>query len=220
MNAVNLWAQPDHAQAYLELRRSIPQRQVGMEALMEWVPPATRRVLDLGTGDGVVLAEVLERCPGATGVGLDFSPLMLDAARSRFEGQPVEIVAHDLAEPLPALGTFDLAVSAFAIHHLDHERKQALYGEVFSVLTPGGTFLNLEHVASPTEALHVGFLAALSIDPADDDPSNQLLDVETQLRWLRELGFGEVDCHWKWRELALLAGSRAGDVALTSTRTT
>ncbi len=59
-------------------------------------------------------------------------------------------------------------------------------------------------------SLHVGLLAALGIHPADDDPSNQLLDVETQLRWLRELGYAEVDCHWKWRELALLAGGRPG----------
>lgn len=211
MTASNLWPDARHAQAYLDKRASIPQHEAGMQALLEWVPTTARRVLDLGTGDGLVLAEVLDRCPSASGVAVDFSERMLDAARARFAGDGrVEVVTHDLAEPLPDLGDFDLVASAFAIHHLDHERKRALYGEVADRLTPGGVFLNLEHVASPTDALHAGFLAVLGIDPVDDDPSNQLLGVETQLRWLRELGFGDVDCHWKWRELALLAGVRVG----------
>jgi len=87
-------------------------------------------------------------------------------------------------------------------------RKRALYREVRDRLRPGGTFLNLEHVASPTPELHSEFLAALGIDPADDDPSNLLAPVGEQLRWLRDVGFEHVDCHWKWRELALLAGVR------------
>ncbi len=48
---------------------------------MEWVPVTARRVLDLGTGDGAVLARVLERCPEASGVAVDFSASMLEAAR-------------------------------------------------------------------------------------------------------------------------------------------
>jgi hypothetical protein len=66
---------------------------------------------------------------------------------------------------------------------------------------------NLEHVASPTAALHARFLSSLNMTPEQEDRSNQLLDVETQLRWLRQIEFVEADCHWKRRELALLAGS-------------
>ena len=118
----------------------------------------------------------------------------------------MEVVEHNLNVGLPDLGTFDVVVSAFAIHHCSHERKRELYAEVFNVLEPGGVFANLEHVASPTEQLHEEFLRLIGTPPGEDDPSNKLLDVETQLRWLREIGFVEVECFWKWRELALLSG--------------
>ena len=203
----NLWSSTEHAVAYLGRARDIPRRVEGETALIECLPPVLRRVLDLGTGDGHLLALVLAARPDAEGVGLDFSPAMLDRSRARFAGNPrVAIVEHNLDDPLPRLGGFDAVVSCFAIHHVSHARKQTLYAEVFDMLEPGGVFCNLEHVASPTVRLHDEFLTALGVSPADEDPSNKLLDVYTQLEWLRALGFEDVDCHWKWRELALLAG--------------
>jgi SAM-dependent methyltransferase len=118
------------------------------------------------------------------------------------------VTAHNLEDPLLALGNFDAVISSFAIHHLTHERKRALYSEVYEALAPGGIFCNLEHVASPTRELHEEFLRRIEVTPETEDPSNKLLDVETQLEWLREIGLIDVDCHWKWRELALLAGRR------------
>jgi len=205
---VNLWTDSAHARDYLERRKDIPHRDEGYDALLEYLPPTVARVLDLGTGDGYLMGIIRQVHPHVTGVAADFSPEMLERVRGRFAGvDEVEVVEHDLDDPLPAaLGSFEAVVSAFAIHHVVDERKQALYREVFEHLSPGGVLLNLEHVDSPTPELHAAFLDAIGYGTVGDDPSNKLVDVETQLGWLRAIGFQHVDCHWKWRELALLAG--------------
>lgn len=210
-DAVNLWSSDDHATQYLVRADGIPHRAAGEAVLVECIPQDPARALDLGSGDGRLLSIVLQARRPVEAVALDFSPAMLERLRARFaERDNVSVMAHDMDVPLPtALGTFDAIVSSFAIHHLAHERKRALYAEVFERLRPGGVFCNLEHVASPTEALHHLFLARLDVRPGDEDPSNKLLDVHQQLVWLREIGFTDVDCHWKWRELALLSGKRA-----------
>jgi tRNA (cmo5U34)-methyltransferase len=210
---INLWDSPDHARDYLGRADSILHRSEGESTLLEFLPPTPRRVLDLGTGDGRLLALVkaalTEHNSNVEAVAVDFSPAMLEAARQRFaEDSSVTLIAHNLDNPLPALGRFDAVVSCFAIHHLLHERKRALYVEIHALLHPGGVFCNLEHVASPTPRLHEEFLHCLGITRETEDPSNKLLDLETQLRWLREIGFVDVDCHWKWRELALLVGRK------------
>jgi len=118
----------------------------------------------------------------------------------------IELVEHDLGLPLPELGRFDAVVSSFAIHHLEHERKQVLYAEAFELLEPGGVFANFEHVASATQRLHLAFFEAIGEPIENEDPSDRTLDVETQLGWLRGIGFDDVDCYWKWLEMALLVG--------------
>ncbi len=123
---------------------------------------------------------------------------------------------------------FDAIVSGFAIHHSPDDRKRIIYGQLFDLLAPGGVFINLEHVAAATalgDAMwieifseHVAAYQAArghSIRPADvmqqvnashEQDANILAPAETQLAWLREIGFVDVDCYWKWFELAVLAG--------------
>ena len=206
---VNLWTSSEHVSDYLERADQISHRTEGEAALLEFVPPAMRRILDLGTGDGRLLALVRRQYPNTEAVAVDFSPAMLEAVRKRFAGDPqINVVDHNMDSPLPVLGKFDAVISSFAIHHLVHQRKRALYAEIYSLLNTGGVFCNLEHVASPTERLHEEFLQRIGFTVETEDPSNKLLDVETQLGWLRQIGFAHVDCQWKWRELALLTGIR------------
>jgi tRNA (cmo5U34)-methyltransferase len=207
---VNLWTSAGHASDYLGRADSIPHRSEGESTLLEFIPAKTQRVLDLGTGDGRLLALVKAASTAKLeAVAVDFSPAMLSAAGERFTGDSsITIVNHNLDHPLPALGKFDAVVSSFAIHHLVHERKRELYTEIYGLLNAGGVFCNLEHVASATPRLHEEFLHHIGYTLETEDPSNKLLDLEIQLQWLREIGFVDVDCHWKWRELALLVGRK------------
>jgi|SRR5215469_9766510 len=213
---INLWTSPEHALEYLRRADSIPHRVEGEATLLECLPENPQRVLDLGSGGGRLLGLVKAARPAASFVAVDFSPTMLVALRNEFASDPrVSVVAHDLNDAFPNLGRFDLVVSSFAIHHLPHDRKRSLYSEIFDLLLPLGVFCNLEHVASPTLELHHEFLEKLDITAAEEDPSNKLLDLEIQLEWLHEIGFKNVDCLWKWRELALLVGTKAASAEVS-----
>ncbi len=109
--SINLWTSADHACDYLERADSISHRGEGESALLEFIPATTRRILDLGTGDGRLLALVRTELvreeavrhgrPHAEAVAVDFSPAMLDAVRKRFAGESsVRVVAHDMDERL------------------------------------------------------------------------------------------------------------------------
>jgi tRNA (cmo5U34)-methyltransferase len=199
------WKTIEHALNYLRKADRIPHRTEGESVLLDEISSQSRRILDIGAGDGRLLNLLLLRCPNAYGIALDFSSAMLSKLREQYRNNNrVEIIEHDINNPLPSiLGKFDVIASSFSIHHLSNKRKFELYIEIFSILESGGIFCNLEHVASPTQKLHKKFFEYIGMK---EDKSNILLDVETQLKWLREIGFDDVDCYWKWRELALLIG--------------
>jgi SAM-dependent methyltransferase len=195
------WSTPEHVESYLG--REIPHRDLAESLLLDALPERVNRFLDLGTGDGRLLALVGQRHPAAYGIGIDASALMLDRAQHRFAEDPqIELHEHDLNEPFAnQRGAFDAIVSALAIHHLPDQRKRSLFGEIRDLLTPEGVFVNLELVPSPTAELHERFRQA--IGRPRDDPSDQLAGLEDQLEWLREAGFAQADCRFKWMELTL-----------------
>jgi ubiquinone/menaquinone biosynthesis C-methylase UbiE len=234
-----IWKQADVAAAFLNERSLlIPDRKRQLEVMLRVLrsaPREPRRILDLGAGDAVLLATVLDAFPEATGIAIDFSPLMLEQARTRLStfGRRAATVEADLQTPAwkdKVHGPVDAVVSGFAIHHLSHERKRVIYREIFELLQEGGAFLNAEHVASPTPKIEDMFNDAMSQHLFErrrergedvsleqvhreylerpDRAANILAPVEEQCQWLRDIGFREVDCFWKYFELAIFGGIR------------
>jgi len=200
------WKDHEKVHEYVGRVGRLAARAAGEEELVEHLPDQVERVLDLGCGDGRLAALVLDARPDATeAVCLDSSTPMLDLARERF-GQDgrASLLEHDLLEPLPAVGSFDVVVSGFAIHHLPHERKRSLFTEVAGVLRPKGIFANLEVVQCATEELQAEFYRRIG-RPAGD-PQDVLAEVGPQLDWMRAAGLTQVDCAWRWRGFALLVG--------------
>jgi tRNA (cmo5U34)-methyltransferase len=123
---------------------------------------------------------------------------------------------QDMAAGLPA-GRLDAVVSALAIHHLEDADKRKLYGDVFDALRPGGVFVNAEQCAGPTPELTRVYVetwiaecveAGATHEEIDNALDRRLHDrctpVETQLGWLRAIGFTQVDCLYKRGERAVL----------------
>jgi tRNA (cmo5U34)-methyltransferase len=237
-----IWKQPEVAQAFVaERARLLPHRTEQLAIMVRVLrgdgARSPRSVLDLGCGSGVLLGAVLAAFPEAGGIGVDYSPAMLEAAREAlapFE-ERVALVTADLADPgwVDAVsGYFDAVVSGYCIHHLPDERKQEVYDEIHQRLAPGGMFVHTEHVASATPAVEMLFNDAMTehlyhgrreageavtLDEVreqylarPDRDANLLAPLDTQLGWLRELGFAEVDCYWKWFELAIFGGRKSG----------
>jgi tRNA (cmo5U34)-methyltransferase len=203
----NDWMSETHVKEYLDKYIDLPHRNIGEIVLFDHVPDTAKRILDLGTGDGRLLKFLKIRRSHneiEEAVAIDSSPSMLKRVKENFaHDDTVKIIEHDLQNPLPEIGQFDAVLSSFAIHHLEHERKKSLYAEIFSILKPRGIFCNLEHVASPTQNLHERFFEAIGTIVQSQDKADRLLDVHTQLEWLKEIGFTDVDCYWKWLEMAL-----------------
>lgn len=235
----DVWKSAELTKQFLTgVRGAIPlaneQINVMLRVIAKARPDGVESFLDLGCGDGILGAAVLDVYPQAKGVFLDFSEPMLDAARARFGANDrLTFVTQDYGERewverVKDSAPYDAIVSGFSIHHQPDERKREVYAEVYDLLKPGGVFLNLEHVSSPSAWVESLF-SELMIDStygyhvkngstrtrqeiADefyyrpDKAANILAPMETQLEWLREIGYTHVDCYLKIFELALFGG--------------
>ncbi len=188
-----------HPDRYLELVRAEVADYDLLQDLIarEAVDAAPRTILDLGTGTGETLARIVPGAPGARLVGIDESAGMLAHARRLLPQATLHV--QDLADELPA-GSFDVVVSALAVHHLPDEGKSDLFARVAARLSPGGRFV-LGDVVVPDDPAE----AVIPLDEGYDRPS----PVATILDLLEAAGFATVRLAWSRQDLALVIAATA-----------
>ncbi|MFD5918754.1 class I SAM-dependent methyltransferase [Kitasatospora sp. NPDC058201] len=102
---------------------------------------AVDRVLDVGSGPGVIAGLLADAFPSAQVVAVDQSAALLDRARARSDGR-ITTQQADLPDDFTALDAADLIWSANAIHHLGDQ--QAALTALAGALRPGGLLAVVE----------------------------------------------------------------------------
>lgn len=237
-----VWKLPAIVNRFLSYRAAIPMAQEQIGVMMSILKTRARPVenfMDLGCGDGILGGALLGEYPSARGVLVDFSEPMLEQARAQFKEYADQLRFENLDYGDPAwmdriqdFGPFDAIVSGYSIHHQPDARKRQVYEEIYSLLTPGGWFINIEHVASAAQ-LNIDLFedhyitVRYAIEQREGGPrtfdqlaeeyknrpdkaANLLAPTELQCDWLRESGYEEVDCYFRIYELAVFGGRKPG----------
>lgn len=193
----------------------------------------TKRVLDLGCGDGIITGDLILSDKNIEAVLVDASTDMLSAAKERLkEHKKVTFIESSLEGLLTnkkVTGEFDFVLSSLAIHHLEMEDKAALFDYIYGLLGPGGAFINIDVVLGPTDTLDDWYLDMWSewlgmrgvgaignedttfVKPrrCKDIPGNKPDTLADQIDALKKSGFVEVDCFYKFGTFTAFGGRKA-----------
>lgn len=236
-----VWKSPSLVKNYLSgIRIAFPCAFEQIDVMLKLIELNTDnidRVLDIGCGEGILGAAVIEKYPNSNGVFIDFSDDMLGAAKiklkdfsDRTKFMNVDYGNKNWMESVKNYQPYDVIVSGFSIHHQPDQRKVEIYEDIYTLLNNGGIFINIEHVLSATkwvENVHdEHFIDSLynyelmketnksRLDVSKgyykrvDKEANILAPVEKQCSWLTNIGFKDVDCYFKVFELAVFGGRK------------
>lgn len=108
--------------------------------------------VDLGVGDGAMLALLLDLGIPSRMTGLDVSPAMLRLAAARVPVTTVEAPAQNALQVLPP-GSFDLVLAHFIFAYVD---RAALLSQARALLAPDGVLSLVTSTEEGSMAFHAG----------------------------------------------------------------
>jgi tRNA (cmo5U34)-methyltransferase len=209
------------------IRRLIPNYEQMIDALVTALPFNQHqpiRVVDLGCGTGTIARRIKDVYPLAQVTCVDIAEKMLQLAQVKL-GEAGDALRYQLAnfEDYEFDATYDVVVSSLALHHLVSDGdKIKFYKKIYDCLTLGGVFYNADVILGSSLDLQERYVekwrdymrlqvSAEEIEQkwipqhnAEDHPANLM----SQLAWLQDMGFAEVDVVWKYYNFAVYGGRK------------
>lgn len=176
-----------------------------------------KRVVDLGAGTGLLTSFWYQGCPDAEYILVDMADEMLDVARKRFDSiENVSCQLSNYAQVLPDV-SFDAAISALSIHHLEDKDKEKLFIKLYDSLPVGGLFVNYDQFCAGNSKLNKWFdtywerqLTDSGLTPQDISlwKERRKLDrecsVEEEVTMLQNCGFQTVKCVYSYLKFSVI----------------
>ncbi|HEY2904901.1 MAG TPA: class I SAM-dependent methyltransferase [Vicinamibacterales bacterium] len=231
------WTEEESAAYRAIAHVAVPRRSEMLRTLVDAAPFARDepvRIVEIGSGEGLLSVALLTAFPAATLVALDGSASMRAETVKRtadFDGRVKvrDFALHELDWWDVMFGA-DLVVSSLCLHHLNDAKKQYLYKAAAERMSPRGAFL-VADVIEPTDdatrrlAADVWDRSAKEQAYADGRPelfdrfsgehwnyyrfpddSDRPSALFHHLVWLKHAGFAAVDCVWLFAGHAVFGG--------------
>jgi tRNA (cmo5U34)-methyltransferase len=232
------WARPDFVQQYRDNADIyIVERRRMFEIMKSFyryfiANKAGADILDVGCGDGIITHELLSIDRSIRATLIDGSDDMLQKAKERLKDYPnilfQQISFQEIIQQGQLNKAYDFIVSSQAIHHLNKDDKSKFYEMIYSHLVTGGFFMNIDVTIGPVDSLEQWYMKlwqewmdiektaqGIEGDPFNDVISrykeaeeNQPDPLEEQLKMLKDIGFRNVDCYYKYGIFAVFGGMK------------
>jgi tRNA (cmo5U34)-methyltransferase len=206
------------------IRRLIPYYEQMLDALVAALPFdrfQSIRVVDLGCGTGTIARRIKDIYPQAQITCVDIAEKMLQMARIKLGD--CEGVRYQLGnfETYEFDSVYDVAVSSLALHHLaSNDDKIEFYKKIYDCLSTGGVFYNADVILGSNSYIQDLYMKKwqeymrlqVSVEEIEqkwipkyyeeDRPANLM----SQLAWLQDIGFAQIDVIWKYYNFAVYGG--------------
>lgn len=193
-----------------------------MVAAIPFSPEDTFNLIDLGCGTGNLAYLIKANFPNADIDAMDISPEMIKIAKKKLAKQNDSIHFETSAfKDFQFKKTYNVVLSAIALHHLASKRQFKIYQRIFDALTEHGIFINAEHVLGATHQLSETYTSnwanvmrkMLPVNEAENiiniaHEIDKPVTIRQHFKWLQIIGFKDIDIIWKENQIAVIYGGK------------